>query len=123
MKKDKAASDPKEEFERLLREQVTSTRASWSDFRRAWKKNRQFYSWGRDDYDREKRFKAFLRELGESRSNVPLTFNRTNCISIEKRAAAQKAEADFFTLLKEHGASNENPDWKQVSRQSSWYQQ
>lgn len=99
VKKDKAASDPKEEFERLLREQVTSTRASWSDFRRAWKKNRQFYSWGRDDYDREKRFKAFLRELGE-----------------KKRAAAQKAEADFFTLLKEHGASNENPDWKQFKR-------
>jgi FF domain len=45
---------------------VKSTRVSWSDFRRQWKKDRRFYGWGRDDREREKRFRAFLKELGES---------------------------------------------------------
>lgn len=60
--------DPKEEFERLLREEVKSTRTSWSDFRRTWKKDRRFYGWGRDEREREKRFREFLKELGESAS-------------------------------------------------------
>ena len=57
--------DPKAEFEKLLREEVKSTRTSWSDFRRTWKKDRRFYGWGRDDREREKKFKEWLRELGE----------------------------------------------------------
>jgi hypothetical protein len=53
-------------FDRLLREDVTSTRTSWTDWRRKWKKDRRFYGWGRDDREREKRFREWLKELGES---------------------------------------------------------
>jgi hypothetical protein len=65
VKKEKAALNPEEEFEKLLKDEVKSTRASWTDFRRTWKKDRRFYGWGRDDREREKRFREFLKELGE----------------------------------------------------------
>jgi hypothetical protein len=66
VKKQKEVADPKEAFELLLQEEVTSTRASWTDFRRAWKKDRRFWGWGRDDREREKRFREFVKALGES---------------------------------------------------------
>lgn len=67
VKKEKeVAASPKEEYENLLKGEVKSTRASWTDFRRAWKKDRRFYGWGRDDREREKRFREYLKELGES---------------------------------------------------------
>jgi FF domain len=62
----KGKEDPKEEFDQLLTVEVKSTRTSWTDFRRQWKKDRRFYGWGRDDREREKRFREFLKELGES---------------------------------------------------------
>ena len=62
----KKEEDPKEEFERLLATEVKSTRVSWTDFRRQFKKDRRFYGWGRDDREREKRFREFLKDLGES---------------------------------------------------------
>jgi hypothetical protein len=65
VKKEKEASSPGEQFDRLLKEEIQSTRTSWTDFRRAWKKDRRFYGWGRDDKEREKRFRGFLKELGE----------------------------------------------------------
>lgn len=65
VKKEKVAANPKEEFERLLKDEVKSTRTSWTDFRRTWKKDRRFYGWGRDDREREKRFRDYLKELGE----------------------------------------------------------
>ena len=68
VKKEKTQANPKEEFDTLLHEQVKSTRTVWSDFRRAWKKDRRFYGWGRDDREREKCFKEYLKELGESTS-------------------------------------------------------
>ncbi|KAH9045350.1 Hsp90 protein-domain-containing protein [Lactarius pseudohatsudake] len=95
----KEKEDPKEEFERLITTEVKSTRTSWSDFRRQWKKDRRFYGWGRDDREREKRFREFLKELGE-----------------RKRALAQKAEADFFTLLRESGVAQQGAAWKEASR-------
>lgn len=61
--------DPKDEFDRLLREEVKSTRTSWTDFRKAWKKDRRFYGWGRDDREREKRFRDYLKELGDSKTH------------------------------------------------------
>ena len=64
----KEKEDPKEEFERLLTDEVKSTRISWNDFRRTWKKDRRFFGWGRDDREREKRFRDFLKDLGESKS-------------------------------------------------------
>ncbi|KAF7301655.1 hypothetical protein MIND_00731000 [Mycena indigotica] len=95
----KEISDPKEEFERFLQSEVTSTRTSWSDFRRTWKKDRRFYGWGRDDREREKKFKDWIRELGE-----------------KKRAAAQKAESDFFALLRERQVSQDGQPWKDVKK-------
>ncbi|KAJ8482248.1 hypothetical protein ONZ45_g15022 [Pleurotus djamor] len=95
----KEKEDPKEEFEKLLEQEVKSTRMSWTDFRRSWKKDRRFWGWGRDDREREKRFREFLKELGE-----------------KKRQAAQQAEVNFFALLKEHGNITENSVWKEVKR-------
>ncbi len=57
--------DAKEEFERLLSEEVKSTRTNWTEWRRTWKKDRRFWGWGRDDREREKKFKDWLTELGE----------------------------------------------------------
>ena len=67
--KDKETANPKDEYNRLLTDEVKSTRASWTDFRRAWKKDRRFYGWGRDDREREKRFREFLKDLGERMFN------------------------------------------------------
>lgn len=67
IKKEKETLSPKEEFEKLLMEEVKSTRTSWTDFRRAWKKDRRFYGWGRDDREREKRFREYVKDLGESK--------------------------------------------------------
>ncbi|OAX43511.1 HSP90-domain-containing protein [Rhizopogon vinicolor AM-OR11-026] len=102
VKKEKAEANPKEEYDRLLSEEVKSTRTSWPDFRRTWKKDRRFYGWGRDDREREKRFKEYLKELGE-----------------KKRAAAEKAEADFFTLLRESSMIRSDSLWKDVKRKVS----
>ncbi|KAF7355280.1 Transcription elongation regulator 1 [Mycena sanguinolenta] len=100
LKKEKEALDPKEEFERFLKEEVKSTRTSWSDFRRIWKKDRRFYGWGRDDREREKSFgNGFFVDFEQ-----------------EKRAAALKAETDFFALLKERGVGKEGSIWKEVKR-------
>jgi heat shock protein beta len=116
VKKEKAEANPKEEYERLLSQEVKSTRTSWSDFRRTWKKDRRFYGWGRDDREREKRFKEYLKELGESRNFVVF---HERCIqltlNLEKRMAAEKAEADFFTLLRESGVVRSDSSWKDVS--------
>ena len=67
VKEERIASNPKEEFERLLKEEVKSTRTSWTDWRRQWKKDRRFYGWGKDDREREKKFRDYLKELSESR--------------------------------------------------------
>ncbi|KAF8897518.1 Hsp90 protein-domain-containing protein [Infundibulicybe gibba] len=102
VKKEKEAN-PHEEFGRLLNDEVTSTRMTWADFRRSYKKDRRFYGWGRDDKEREKRFKQYIRELGE-----------------KKRAAAKKAEVDFFALLKEHAEDiPEGSPWRDVKRHLS----
>ncbi|KAF7793686.1 hypothetical protein EIP86_004801 [Pleurotus ostreatoroseus] len=99
VKSEKEPVDPKGEFEKLLREEVKSTRTSWTEWRRQWRKDRRFYGWGKDDREREKRFREYLKELGE-----------------KKRAAAQKAEADFFALIKESGIGKPGAVWKEVKR-------
>lgn len=82
---EKAKVDHEKEYRALMREEVTSTRTRFDDFRRKFKKDRRFYAFGRDDREREKAFKVHLRELGE-----------------RKRADAERAEKDFFELLSEH---------------------
>jgi hypothetical protein len=67
VKKEKETLSPKEEFDRFLKDEVKSTRTTWSDFRRTWKKDRRFYGWGRDDREREKKFREWIRELSESK--------------------------------------------------------
>jgi transcription elongation regulator 1 len=67
IKKEKETLSPREDFEKLLLEEVKSTRTSWTDFRRTWKKDRKFYGWGRDDREREKRFREYLKELSDSK--------------------------------------------------------
>jgi len=67
IKKEKETLNPREEYEKLLTEEVKSTRTSWTDFRRAWKKDRRFYGWGRDDREREKRFREYVKDLGQSK--------------------------------------------------------
>ena len=57
--------DPKVTYQELLRSEVTSTRTRFEDFRKTFKKDRRFFSFGRDDKEREKIFKSWLRELGE----------------------------------------------------------
>ena len=82
-----------------MREQVTSTRTRFDDFKRKWKKDRRFYSFGRDDKEREKSFKVHLRELGE-----------------RKRADAQRAETDFEELLKEQEGIKGDSTWTEVKK-------
>ncbi|PWN44551.1 hypothetical protein IE81DRAFT_10411 [Ceraceosorus guamensis] len=65
-----------ETYRALLQSSVTSTRTKWEDFRKEHKKGRSFFAFGRNDAEREKEFKKWLRELGE-----------------------QKAEQDFVHLL------------------------
>ncbi|KAJ8455308.1 hypothetical protein ONZ51_g12521 [Trametes cubensis] len=99
VKVEKETLDPRQEFERLLKEEVKSTRTSWTEWRRQWKKDRRFYGWGRDDREREKRFREYLKELGE-----------------QKRLAALKAEKDFFALLKESGLAKPGAIWKDIKK-------
>lgn len=63
--KETKKADPEREYKALLRENVTSTRTRWDEWRKKWKKDRRFYSFGRDDREREKGFKQHLVELGE----------------------------------------------------------
>lgn len=115
VKQEKQAANPKEEFETLLREEVKSTRTSWTEWRRQWKKDRRFYVWGKDDREREKRFREYLKELGESElCGDQRIYLSADANSKEKRAAAQKAEADFFALLKESGIATPGAVWKDV---------
>jgi transcription elongation regulator 1 len=62
--------DPEKEYRELLRTEVKSTRTIWEDFRRSWKKDRRFWSYGKDDRAREKLFRVHLKELGESGSRL-----------------------------------------------------
>ncbi|KAH7887755.1 Hsp90 protein-domain-containing protein [Phlebopus sp. FC_14] len=101
IKEEKPEANPRQGFNRLLSEEVKSTRTTWSDFRRNWKKDRRFWGWGKDDRERERRFKEHLRELGE-----------------KKRAAAEEAEAAFFALLRESGIVRSNSLWKDGSYSS-----
>ncbi len=106
---------PKEEFEKLLKEEVKSTRTSWTEWRRTWKGNRRFYGWGRDDREREKCFREWLKDLGEGMSNLALCALFKNLIRAEKKRAAKKAEKDFFSLLKEKAKIDSDSTWKEVS--------
>lgn len=52
----------KEAYAKLLREEVTSTRATWHEFRRKWKKDRRFFGWA-GERERERAFRDWVRDL------------------------------------------------------------
>lgn len=117
--------DPEKEYRALLEKEVRSTRTRWEEFRKTWKKDRRFFAFGRDEREREKVFKAWLRELGESTFFVMFIFHHKNgvlvdsflfflCVSIVKRAAVKKAEEDFYTLLSESSDLEPSSVWKDV---------
>ncbi|EGG06796.1 uncharacterized protein MELLADRAFT_35874, partial [Melampsora larici-populina 98AG31] len=99
-----AKLSPPEAYRSLLIEAVTSTRTHWEEFRTKYKKDPRFRNFGRDDREREKAFKSWLKELGE-----------------RKRAEVLKAEADFTRFLSEKRGELEaahpklsETEWKQV---------
>jgi len=59
-------------------------------------------------------FSKSLANVGHRITLVIYPFNVT-FVMAEKRAAAQKAEADFFALLKESGIVQSDAAWKDVS--------
>ncbi|KZO90091.1 hypothetical protein CALVIDRAFT_542992 [Calocera viscosa TUFC12733] len=87
---------PEEEYMKLLREDVMSTRTSWTDWRRRWKKERRFWGWG-TEREREGRFREWLRVLGE-----------------RKRGEREGAERAFGEMLREGGV--EGGSWAEVKR-------
>ncbi|KAG8729188.1 hypothetical protein FRC11_009330, partial [Ceratobasidium sp. 423] len=94
-----ATTTPEAAYESLLHSEVKSTRTQWDEFRRKWKKDRRFYGYGRDDKEREKKFRAWLVELGEV-----------------KRKEAKKAEDGFIELLKTVDGITRDSEWKDVKR-------
>lgn len=92
-------------YRTLLETEVTSTRTKWEDFKKAWRKDRRFFAFGRDDREREKAFRHWLKELGE-----------------KKRKAAQEAEDRFVALLEEKldDASRLQPDATVEEAQAMW---
>ncbi|KAJ9098802.1 hypothetical protein QFC19_006279 [Naganishia cerealis] len=91
--------DPEKAYRELLKAEVKSTRMLWDDFRRAWKKDRRFFEFGKDDRQREKTFRNYQKELGE-----------------RKRADAKRAETDFMELLAEQGEIAADSKWAEVKR-------
>lgn len=69
---------PATAYRALLVAEVTSTRTHWEDFKRKYKKDQRFREFGRDDREREKAFRSWLRELGESKSRKAFA-----CISMQ----------------------------------------
>ncbi|PWN22342.1 hypothetical protein BCV69DRAFT_281345 [Microstroma glucosiphilum] len=92
------SSSPADAYKRLLTDHVKSTRARFDDFRKEFKKDRRFYGFGRDDREREKQFKAHLKELGEV-----------------KRKAAETAERNFLSVLGQVAGDVKETRWVSMS--------
>lgn len=52
-----STQNPLDAYKALLKETVTSTRTTYTQFRQQVKKERRFYSYGRDEKEREKVFR------------------------------------------------------------------
>jgi FF domain len=61
----------KEAYARLLREEVTSTRTTWHEFRRKWKKDRRFFGWATEKA-RERAFRDWVRDLADGETRLPI---------------------------------------------------
>ncbi|KAF8757667.1 FF domain [Rhizoctonia solani] len=80
------------------KEATTTPEAAYESLLRS-EKDRRFYGYGRDDKEREKKFRSWLVELGET-----------------KRKEAKKAEDDFIELLKTVDSVTRDSEWKDVKR-------
>lgn len=115
-------------YRKLLKETVTSTRTTYTEFRQKVKKERRFYSYGRDEKEREREFRSvhlifhppdprlcllmhenyrnYLKELGEIKKNE-----------------RKKAEEAFLVMLKESqvartaGLSGTQTKWSEVKKE------
>lgn len=121
-------ANPEKDYKALLREDVTSTRTRWDEWRRKWKKDRRFYGFGRDDREREKLFKQHLKELGESTcpryhftrlSKALDPQEQSSLMNTGKRADAQRAETDFFELLSEQPNITSSSLWTEIKKSLS----
>jgi len=90
--------DPVVAYRALLAAEVTSTRTHFSDFKRAHAKDPRFREFGKTEGEKEKVFRAWLRELGE-----------------RKRAEAEKAEKRFVEMLGEDKEIKTGNKWADVS--------
>lgn len=90
-------------FQELLRTTATSTRLTWDEWRKSHKKDRRFFEYGRDDREREKAFRSWLRELGD-----------------KKRKERELAEKNFLQMLKEGRSEDLHHEvgglWKDVKK-------
>lgn len=89
---------PLEAYRALLSSTVTSTRTHFSDFKKAHGKDARFREFGKNEGEKEKEFKKYLRDLGE-----------------KKREAAEKAEREFKEMLNEDTEIEEGDKWVEVS--------
>lgn len=100
---------------KFLKEEVTSTRSTWHEFRRKWKKDRRFFAWA-GDRERERAFRDWVRDLADGKhmaylSGLDLT---PNLVFVVKKKQAEKAEREFFQLLREHKQIKPGDVWKEV---------
>ena len=105
----------KEVYSKLLKEEVMSTRATWHEFRKKWKKDRRFFGWA-GDRERERAFRVWLRDLAEGKYIGYLGMNNfilDMTLSVKKKQA-EKAEREFFQLLQEHIEIKSGDVWKEV---------
>ncbi|GAA5942045.1 uncharacterized protein JCM15063_004280 [Sporobolomyces koalae] len=91
--------DPLVAYRALLTTTVTSTRTHFSDFKKAHGKDSRFREFGKTEGEKEKEFKKFLRELGET-----------------KRQAAEKAEQEFRDMLSEDRDIKIGDKWADVKK-------
>ncbi|GAA6017121.1 hypothetical protein JCM11491_003267 [Sporobolomyces phaffii] len=91
--------DPLEAYRAFLSATVTSTRTHFSDFKKAHGKDARFREFGKNEGEKEKEFKKYLRDLGE-----------------QKRAAAEKAEKEFKDMLSEDDEIKAGDKWAEVKK-------
>ncbi|GAA6000943.1 hypothetical protein JCM5350_005595, partial [Sporobolomyces pararoseus] len=94
--------DPLEAYRSLLSSTVTSTRTHFSDFKKAHGKDPRFREFGKNEGEKEKEFKKYLRDLGE-----------------KKRLAAEKAEKEFGEMLNQDLEITKGDKWIDVKKRHS----
>ena len=116
----KAEISPMDAYRDLLRATVTSTRMTYTQFRQQVKKDRRFYSYGRDEKERERMFRwviiSFLETFSRERSSYLKELGE------EKRSERQRVEEAFLLMLKEGRKSglfpsSESSKWADVKKQ------